>query len=451
MTDVHSSRYQVFIALILVLPASGQAIGQTRESPYEMVMRLRREAAAKQTQSPDGSPAQTATRIGAVAATAELKFVQPGRNNPANLLGLKSCGTTQVRPASLKETPADALSQPAYFVLRSGDREVAGVLYRSKRPPGPLKLCLDTDGDGLLSDENPYAGTWLQWLYPGDCFQFGPVSILGGNAASKRGVCYIQSGGTRSLILYTAFYREGKVLLEDKTYKIALIDSDFDGRFDKSFVPPAADSRSPGCDVFAIDLDGDSKFNFGQPGDSEIMPLSKLVQVGERYYAMGVAEDGGSIEFRKAELAFGHLDLGGEEVVLGLWSDAAQQRPSSAGGKLRLPAGRYSLVTLDLTEADSTDRWTFVMAKHGAGPLRDFEIKLGQTTAFKIGPPFQVQTSMQRYGQNADVTVGFELQGQGGERYTSAPKKNGKEAPEPAVRILDGAGQVVQSGQFAYS
>lgn len=451
MTDVHSSRYRVFIALILVLPAFGQATGQTRESPYEIVMRLRREAAAKQPQTPAGSSVQTATLLGPVIARAELKFVQPGRSNPTNLLGLRVYDTTLVRPTSLKETPADAPPQPVYFVLRIGDREVAGITYRSNRSGGAVKLCLDTDGDGLFSDEKQYAGTWLQWLYPGDCFQFGPVSTLHGDATSKRGVCYVQCSGGRSIILYTAFYREGTLLLDGKTYKIALIDSDFDGRFDRFFKPPAADSHSPGCDVFAMDFDGDSKFNYGQPGDSEIMPLSKMVRVGGQYYGIEVAEDGSAIEFRRAEPAFGHLDLGGEEVLLGLWSDAAQQRPSSAGGKLRLPAGKYSLVSLDLTETDAANRWTFQLAKGGAGPLKDFEIKPGQTTAFQIGPPFQIRTSMQRYGQNLDVTIGFELQGQGGERYTSAPKKDGKEAPEPSIKILDGAGRVVQSGRFAYS
>ncbi len=420
------------------------------ESPYETIMRLRREAVREPGVGPN-TGRQAPVSMGPVVATATLKFVPPGRGSPANFLGLKRYETTLIRPARLKEAPADAPSQPAYFVLGVGDKEIAGVTYRSNRPPRPVKFCLDTDGDGLFSDERQYTGTWLHWLYPGDCFQFGPVSTLHSHAAGKRGVCHVQCSGGKWLTLHTAFYREGTVLLDGKTYKIALVDSDFDGRFDRSFVPPAIDSRSPGCDVLALDLDGDAQFHYGQPGASEIMPLSKLVKVGKRYYGIEVAEDGSTVEFRQAEPAFGQLDLGGAKAVLGLWSDAAQQRLSIVGGTLRLPAGRYAAVALELATQDAGNRWTFEMTKGGAGPLGDFEIKPGQTTAFKLGPPFQLRTSMQRYADNPFVTVGLELEGQGGERYSAVAKRNGKEAPEPSLKILDGAGQVVHSGQFAYS
>ena len=198
---------------------------------------------------------------------------------------------------------------PAYFVLQVGDGQVAGVAYRSNRPPRPVKLALDTDGDGLFSDENQYVGTWLQWLYPGDCFQFGPVSLRPGNAADKRGVCYIHRSGDRGLLLYTAFYREGTVLLEGKAYKVALVDSDFDGRFDRSFAPPAADSRNPGSDVFAMDRNGDSKFDFGEPGESEIMPLSRLVQLGGQYFGIEAAEDGAQSSFAGSSRRSGNSTL----------------------------------------------------------------------------------------------------------------------------------------------
>jgi hypothetical protein len=57
---------------------------------------------------------------------------------------------------------------------------------------------------------------------------------------------------------------------------------------------------------------------------------------------------------------------------------------------------------------------------------------------------------MERLVRNPDVRVRFELRGQAGELYAGAPKKNGKEPPEPSFKILNGAGQTVQSGRFAY-
>jgi hypothetical protein len=282
-------------------------------------------------------------------------------------------------------------------------------------------------------------------------YEFGPVYLRQGCTEPGGDAFYAQCSDGKWLTFWPAFYREGKVILEGKTYRMALVDCDFDGRFNESFVPPAVNKYDPGCDVLAIDLDGDSEFIGHQPDEMpEIMPLSKLINIGGRYYGIEIAEDGSTVEFRQVELQSGVLDLGGKEVSLELWSDAGRKRLSGSEGKWRLPAGRYGLVSLNLTETDAGDRWTFEMFKAEAGRLRDFEIKPGQTTTFKIGPPFQIRTSMERLGANPFVTVGFELQGQGGELYSGAPKKDGKEPPEPLLKILNGAGQVVQSGQFAY-
>ena len=69
--------YRVFIAILLILVASGQAVGRTKESPYEMVMRLRQEAAAKKPEAPPGSGARHAAQAGSIVARAELKLVPP--------------------------------------------------------------------------------------------------------------------------------------------------------------------------------------------------------------------------------------------------------------------------------------------------------------------------------------------------------------------------------------
>jgi hypothetical protein len=291
-----------------------------------------------------------------------------------------------------------------------------------------------------------------QWIFSTSAtYEFGPVYLQHGRYEAGGDAFYVHCSDGKWLTLWPAFYRDGNVILEGKTRRITLMDADFDGRYNESFVPPAVDGRDPGCDVLTLDAGSYEPLpGGGKKSRAEIVPLSKLINVDGRYYALAAPDDGSTVEFRRAEPAFGLLDLGGKEVTLELWSDAGRQKLSGSEKLWRLPAGRYGVVSLKLTEADAGDIWTFETGGAQTGPLRDFEIRPGRTTAFKIGPPFEIKASLRRRGQEPLVDVGFTLQGQGGERYSSAPKKNGQEPPVPSLKILDGAGQVVHSGQFAY-
>ncbi len=419
-----------------ILPSSSR-----NQTAYQTLIEMRREQRAMGTSEPDS--------VGPIVAKAEMRSMPAMGVDWAGYLAMQRRDTTLARPADLREVPADAPEEPVYFAVRVGDRNMPGVTYRSTRGGRPIKLYLDTNGDGLLSDEKEYVGTWLSVFRLTNTYQFGPVWTAQGDVRAGAGAFHAQCSDGRWLVFYPAFYREGQVVLDGRAYRIAVVDSDFDGRYNKVFVPPAETSRQPGCDVFAIDLNSNSKFDYGEPGESEIMPLSRLVRVNQDCYRIRVAEDGSTVEFRRAEPAFGVLDVGGKEVRLSLWSDAARQRLTGSGGQWRLPAGRYAVVSLELTETDAAgSRWTFKTSKAGTGRLGDFEIRPGESTSFRVGPPFQIRTSMTRGDENA--LVGFYLEGQAGELYIPGGTRNEKTVPEPEFKIINSSEQVVGSGRFKY-
>jgi len=430
------------LVLVICLSALGGARpAGTRETAYQRLVRLRREAKAQ--------VAAENLSLGPVVATVPLKLT-PIRGGTMSLtfLGPQRRGTTVVRPPQIKRIPADVPAEPVYFTVRVGDKDLTGITYRSIRRPMPVKLFLDTDADGLFSDETEYVGTWQRIFKLTRTYYFGFVKTGPGIPGAQAGAFNAQCSDGKWLMCYPAFSRQGTVALEGKTCRMALVDCDFDGRYDACFVPPARGSREPGCDVLAMDLDGNGRFDLGPEGESEIVPLSRLVELGGRYYDMEVAEDGRVVTFRRATPEYGTLDVGGADVKMTLWSNMAHQYLQGSRGTWRLPAGRYAAVSLELNEEDSGALWTFEMGKTGAGLLADFEIRPGESTAVKIGPPFQVRASMRRYSR--DVSITFSLEGQAGERYRSLVKKNGAEAPEPSFKIVDGSGRIVHSGRFEY-
>jgi len=438
--------------LLAVFAAAGLAGGdsggsrqpstsQKKLTPYEILRRGRLPPAAEQ------APANFSA--GPVVATAHLKNVPITRDSPTYFLGMQRADTTTKRPPELHEQPADAPKEPVYFAVRVGGRNVHGITYRSIRGGRQVKFYIDTDGDGLFSDEKEYVGIWLSIFRLTRTYQFGPVSTQQAGSGIKGGSFIADCSDGEWLTFHPVSYRQGQFVLDGRTYEIALVDTDFDGKYNGYFLPPAESSRNPRCDVLAIDLDGDSKFGFKLPGLSEIIPLSRLIEINGQYYSIDVADDGGTIEFRWAQPQFGTLNLEGKEVKLTLWSDAARQLISGSGRDWKLPAGKYAAVTIELTETDAAgDRWDFKMAKAGAGPLADFEIRPGQTTSFQIGPPFQTRSFMENV--KGIVRVGYDLKGRGGERYVPGATRNGKEVPEPQFKIIDSSGKVAKSGQFEF-
>jgi hypothetical protein len=86
--------------------------------------------------------------------------------------------------------------------------------------------------------------------------------------------------------------------------------------------------------------------------------------------------------------------------------------------------------------------WTLEQA--GAGALLTTEPNGPQA-----GPPITVRTDVQKVGER-EVSIGLLLEGQAGEQYKPAIKRNGQVVPEPRVRIVSEAGQVIAQGSFQY-
>jgi len=437
------SKPRALLMFLSIVSLSRPATCQMKESPYETIMRLRREAAASNSQPAAGV-------AGELVARAELRLVPPFQSCPATWLGFQRQDTTTMKPQGIQEIPRDAPRQPVYFSVRVGAGEVQGIVYRSTRPPQDVMLVLDLDGDGRWSDEKAYVGRRDQLMSHFMTYWFGPVHLKQGSIEPGGDAFYPQCTDGKWLTFYPGFYRDGTVVLEGRTRRITLVDTDYDGRFNEMFEPPGRGELDPNCDVISFDCDSLQDVpGGGRRGVAVTMPLSRVINLDGRYYGIEVADDGSIIEFRRTEPAFGTLDLGGKEVVAKFWSEAGPQEVNGVQPTWRLPAGKYYLRSLNLTEIEGGNRWGFKLTSPGG--LKDFEIKSGQTTTLGIGPPFQARGIFRRFAYNPDVQVRVDLEGRSGERYSAIVTKNAQKVPAPSFRILDGGQQVVKTGQLADS
>jgi hypothetical protein len=82
------------------------------------------------------------------------------------------------------------------------------------------------------------------------------------------------------------------------------------------------------------------------------------------------------------------------------------------------------------------------------GPLRDFEIRAGQTTLFKIGSPLMIKPKVQK--RKSVVEIQFDIFGQAGEQYENFVRKDNRTIGRAGVQVIDEKGNVLESGKFRY-
>lgn len=360
------------------------------------------------------------------------------------------------KPPGLQDLPA-GFDNPCFYELRSDGKPVSLVVNLSEEPV----LCLDMDGDGVLSEEQRFPPTRVCEIKgAAESWRFGPISLAPGdnpNGADDGGFylnCY-----TQEAIVRPAFCRTGKLKLEGRTYRVLVADGDCDGRFHSILSWPFAGHwQLPGSDVFAIDLNRNGKFDseWFLPKGSEIVPLGRLVRVGNVnvYYAIEIAPDGTSLALSRTEPQFGTLAIepNNTTVQIGLWSDAAYQR--LRGCRWQLPAGKYQGIHADVQLKDAAgDVWSFscdlgAPVPYPLGAMKFFTIEPGQTTRLRFGPPFVVTADVQQNGP--EVSIGSAISGCGGERYRSSIQRNGQLLPKQTFKIVDEKGTVLETGKFEY-
>jgi hypothetical protein len=331
-----------------------------------------------------------------------------------------------------------------------------------------VRLCVDTDGDGIFSEERCFtARVNKESPVSGRRQQIGPISLISRDSPGKVNDgfdvgCFRED--IRGLLMpRAAFFRTGRIRLAGQTYRVAAVDGNCDGLFKSILSLPLADHTlwaRPECDVFAIDLNSNGTFEHSLRQESEVFPLGKLTKVGDAYYAIDLAPDGSRLTLSRTEPQFGTLvlDVNDAAMELRLWSDAAD-RHLPYNSQWQLPPGQYTAIHATFTKRDASgDLWAFssfapVFAADCMGPLDLFTIEPGETTSIRIGPPFvvkaEVQTQTRADGRVVDISP--VIAGCAGEKYSPAFLRNGERPPPVAFKIIDEKGTVLVSDQCGYT
>jgi len=317
---------------------------------------------------------------------------------------------------------------------------VSAALDESSSPP---KLYVDAARTGDLSEAQALLGTPSGSESGAAAMWFGPVAVEPGretgDATVKVFFISAGAGDNQRLGVCAAGYMAGEVKLDGQAYRVAVIDNNLDGRY--STVDLDSQETWWQADALALDLDQDGQFSA-----MEVQPLTKAVHVKDAYYT--VPDGSSSIRFEKYEPRMGTLDLGAADATLVAMSDKLRHNLTGLDGKWQVPEGRYGGERFSLSKTDAEGaKWTLECLD--MGPLAKFEVRGGETTAIKVGPPLVLK--VEAFAHEArEVVLRLALAGVGGETYSVEVQKGSVRPNPPKVKVLDSAGKVLAEGNSEY-
>lgn len=144
---------------------------------------------------------------------------------------------------------------------------------------------------------------------------------------------------------------------------------------------------------------------------------------------------------------FIRIDAAGAEMQLSGGRFGLKKTISSAG-PVTASTGTYKPQRLLITAKQNGDTWR-LESRGPWGKLEQIQVKDKETTVLELGPPFIIKPEVRKSGPQ-QVSIGLSIVGKAGEQYRNVVTKNYQSVPAPKVKIVDEAGTVLASGNFAY-
>jgi hypothetical protein len=368
---------------------------------------------------------------GPAAYTFPLTF-EPADDRNSLAWGEVWCDPLEGKPDTLKRTHEALTDKAAYFLPDIGGRQVIMAVE-----PDPLRLIIDTDLDGDLSDETPIVHPDPE--HAGSVFLNAAIESDSGQVPLAIKCFTSDAGAPSNLLVRAAGVYRGAVTLDGETLMVAIADGSFNGR--------PNDVIEPGkpADTIGIDFNGDGEFDLWD----ELRPLPAITCHGKSFYTISAAADGSTITFTPATPKTGMVEITAPGGILSLLCEPGAYRVFLRGEPMPLPVGKYDVYTIQILAWDDQGRRFRMQCLELPEELRSFEIREGETTVLEVGPPMRAVAVPEREGDN--VVVNVQVWGAFGERYFPYVRADdGGLEGWAGMKLYDEAGNELDSGGFEY-
>jgi hypothetical protein len=405
---------------------------------------------------------------------------------------------------TLSAVPPCSSRQPKYSWIRLGSlREMYSCVADESGGTGTGydTLIVDINNNDDLTDDRKIRGTRNA---AGTVTEFAPFQLIF-DVGDKKYPCHIRTRmDTKSAFprFTLCGYCEGRIILGDKAYNVALFDDNYNGLFSDryAFYPatPTMGATLESGDTLVIDINRDGRLEKDGYETPEAYHLGKYVSVAQKCYEIDVLDNGRELAVRETSAHCGIIEvktrLPQYSVEL-IGKDGPIRLSSGTEGLFRVPVGEYFVYTWNFHGADSEGmEWHVVcrQVQNGSGVVvrpedrtllnldstlneevwfdlemranrgekwrvggegkwspRMVEIKPDGRTALPFGGPMTAAVQSRRTGDLIEFSL--DIRGKRGATYSAGSLTlNGSRLPAPGLEVRDGQGSVVHSGKFEF-
>lgn len=390
---------------------------------------------------------------------------RPSEHQPAGYTFIQLSATP---PPGAWKLPKLASKEPGYAMIKLGDREHLMVLDRRQPKDKSFNiLYFDSNADGDL--ENDYS-VHSRSTSGSPSSQFPKIDAIikvdGKELPYTFQPNIYFSGSVRNSQIYfsSACSYEARFELAGKQYRMALEDSNCNGRFDEVCKLPANVSSTS-----TLTPSGDYAYltEGGRIDRYDRQPLGNMLVAGRNIYKVEVLMAEEKLVLTpmtedlfplKVPTDFNYMSLCSKDTSYTVMS----HRPEKT---LWLPAGEYRFASYQILRSDSRKaNWRLNASASGNTPF--VSVGKGLTPVLAVGEPYTPAVTASRSSNRSlwgkSVSLSFQIKGAGQEtitdlycssgRSSSIPmsRKNSSRPKEPDYTIIKADGEVVKRGSFEY-
>ncbi|HWP31305.1 MAG TPA: hypothetical protein VNK96_06245 [Fimbriimonadales bacterium] len=344
-----------------------------------------------------------------------------------------------------KEYTLPKIENPIFFQVVFKDREefTFGVMPKPKQNMPPQKIWVDWNSDKKFTSEEAiplekHRPKWEGW------YCYGPAFIPGYDNKTSVRVCFVLAQDVCFFIYPDGIY-ETEIALGKKTYKIALVDMNTNGRVSDIYASPY--NQNSTSDFIFIDYNGDGKLEWENVAMSnyEGFPISPLIQLPDGgLYSIDFDDKNHSLKFKREKGTLGRVKTKGDSLVV-LSGRRGTLWMRSVNGGFSLPIGRYAIDYARVQYPTPREEWMINVSKRDG---RDLIVEAGKTTELPVGPPFKLSLQVDEFNQKHFFK--FSLSDSYGNMVVNIQKKTGVRPPPPRLQIVNADGKVLDSPEVHY-